>query len=408
MKTNRIWGSGLSPFFAPEDFLPTHPTVKEDFQTEVLVIGGGLSGLLCAYELLKSGKGVTLVTANTVSDGASRFSTGMLCGDGGADLLRLRETIGQENAVAWYRLACSAVEQLEKILNDTGSKCDFRRRDVFYYTASPRQSNLLREEYLLRHHVGLESRWVTGDDCMEQFSFPCAGGMIMENLGCEMNSVKFCRDLADWITLHGGTVYEGSRVDVIEAGNGTGFTCICRGKRITAQKVIDARGGEVLQKRPQLGQRVTVFSVVTEPIAVFRGWPDQCLIKSADSFSFLRTTPDRRILYSGEASSALSPEGRIGSLDANALCRVKYKNLEAELKEMFIGIPRIKREYGFSQGLVLPKKGLPYVGQDSQWKGLYYLYAFGECGIAGVVVGSAWINRMICDPSVRAPEYLSL
>ena len=107
-------------------------------------------------------------------------------------------------------------------------------------------------------------------------------------------------------------------------------------------------------------------------------------------------------------SSALTPEGRLGKLDGNALCRVKYTNLSAELREMFYGIPRIKQEYGFSQGLVLPRKGLPYVGQDPQWKGLYYLYAFGENGISSAVMGSTWIRRMICDRPVHVPPYLAL
>ena len=218
------------------------------------------------------------------------------------------------------------------------------------------------------------------------------------------NAVKFCRDLADWITLHGGTVYEGSRIDSIEAGAGERFVCRCGNYKIAARFVIDARGGEVLSKRPQLGQRVTVFSVVTEPISVFRGWPEQCLIKSRDSLLYLRTTDDGRIVCSGEAASRLSPSGRMGTWDAQALCRIKYRNLEAELEEMFVGIPRIKREFAFAQGVVFPKKGLPFVGRDPQWRDLYYLYAFGENGIAGAVMGAAWISRMICDPSRKAPE----
>lgn len=101
MKQNQIWGSGLSPFFRPEDFLPSYPSVKEDFETEILVIGAGLSGLLCAYGLLKEGRNVTVVTANTVGDGACRFSPGIMSADGGPDLLRLKELIGQENAIGW-------------------------------------------------------------------------------------------------------------------------------------------------------------------------------------------------------------------------------------------------------------------------------------------------------------------
>lgn len=407
MKQNQSWGSGLSPFFIPEDFLPSHPFVKDDLQTEILVIGGGISGLLCAYELLKAGRQVTLVTSNTVGDGACRFSNGIISGDGGPDLLRLRELIGMPAAVSWYRLAAAAVEQTEKILEDTGSKCDFQRRDQFYYTSSRSQANLLREEYYLRRHIGLDCQWMPEDQCREEFSFPGTGGILMKQGGAELNPVKFCRDLADWITLHGGRIFEGSRIDSIESKN-SGFLCRCGQHTVKAEQVIDARGGEVLQKRPSLGQKVTVFSVVTEPISEFHGWKEGCLIKSNDSLFYLRKTPDGRIIATGEASSALSPQGRIGKMDAHALCRVKYRNLTEEVREMFYGIPRIKQEYGFCQGMVFPKKGLPFLGKDPQWEGMYYLYAFGESGMAGAVLGSAWIRRMICENDVRVPAYLSL
>lgn len=407
MKQDFGWGSGLSPFFAPEDFLPTHPSLKEDRRADVLVIGGGISGLLCAYSLLKAGRGVTLVTANTSGGGATRYGTGMLCGDGGTDLEVLARRMGQEAAISWYRLAGNAVEQLEKVLSDTGSKCDFRRRTVFYYASFPKREDELRREYLLRHHIGMDCRWMGKEECEEQFSFPCEGGILMEK-GAELNLVKFCRDLADWISLHGGDIFEGSRVNSIEASADGTYRCFCEGGSVSAKAVVDARGGEVLAKRPQLGQRITLFSVVTEPVSTFRGWPEGCLIKSREEFSFLRTTPDGRIVFSGEASSAVTPRGKLGALDADALCRVKYRNLEQDLREMFYGIPRLRREYSFCQGLVIPKKGLPYVGRDPRWKGLCYLYAFGECGLAGALVGAAWVMRMICDEKISCPSYLTL
>ena len=406
MKKNSLWGSGLSPFFVPDDFLPSHPAVTEDHKTEVLVIGGGISGLLIAYELLKAGREVTVITANTVGDGASRFSSGILFGDGGAEFLRLKQLLGLREAAEWYRMSMAAFRQLDKILEDTGSRCDFARRESFYYTSLPRSVSALREEYFMRHHLGIRCRWLDGAECAERFSFPCEGGILTEEGGA-FNGVKFCRDLADWITLHGGTVFEGSRVESLEQRDGE-YLCFCKGHALHAKKVVDARGGDVLQKRPGLGQRITVFSVVTEPISVFRGWPGECLIKSRDEFSYLRTTSDGRILFSGEASSSLMPDGKLGSLDASPLCRVKYRNLEEDLQEMFFGIPRVRTEYEFCQSLVMTKKGLPYVGRDPQWQDVYYLYAFGEGGLAGAILGATWIYRMMESPSVKCPSYLNL
>ena len=67
--------------------------------------------------------------------------------------------------------------------------------------------------------MGLNCRWLGAEECAERFSFPCAGG-ILSRAGATFNPVKFGRDLTDWITLHGGAVFEGSRVDSIERGTG--------------------------------------------------------------------------------------------------------------------------------------------------------------------------------------------
>ena len=408
MKKEFVWGSGLSPFFVPEDFLPSRPTLPERSEAEVVVIGGGLSGLLCTYRLLKQGKQVTLVCADTVGDGASRYSSGIVSGDGGPELSRLREILGQQAAVDWYRRAVGATDLLEKTVSDIGSKCDFLRRDLFYYTAFEKDVDALREECFLRHHIGIDCQWRSADACFEDFSFPCKGGILQREGGAQLNLVRFCKDLSDWILLHGGTVFEGSRIDLIEAVSSSQYRCHCGTKTITSSLVVDTRGGEVLSKRPSLGQRVTVFSVVTEPVDRFRGWQDRCLLKSRDQFLFLRTTADDRILLCGGASGTLSPDGRVGMFDAEALRRVKYRNLEEDLREMFIGIPDLRRAYGFSQGIVIPKRGLPFYGKDPLWDGLYYLYAFGESGIASAVLGSECIGRMIADPSQRAPEPVTL
>ena len=401
------WGRGLSPFFTPEDFLPTYPTLKENRKTDVLVIGGGLSGLLCAYFLCSAGRNVTVVTANTVGDGASRFGTGMLCGDGGPELGRLMEVLGREPAVSWYRSAACATAQLEQIVANTGSKCDFVRREGVYYTANAKDCEILRREYLLRHHMGLPCRWIKGEECEERFSFPCAGGILMEDCG-EFNQGRLCRDLADWVSLHGGEIFEGCRVDSMEALPEGGYRCQCGEYSLTSRSVVDTRGGEVLEKRPRLGRRMTVFSVATVPLSEFHGLPEGILLKSRDEFSFLRTTSDRRIVFSGEASFVLPPRGKMSFLDVDALCGAKYRNLEEDLGEMFFGIPELRREFSFCQSLVMPPKGLPYVGRDARWSDVYYLYAFGEGGLVGAILGASWIGRTVCDGKLRSPQFLTL
>ena len=46
-----------------------YPSLKKDIDTEVLVIGGGMAGILCARKLQDAGKKVVLVEAERIGSG---------------------------------------------------------------------------------------------------------------------------------------------------------------------------------------------------------------------------------------------------------------------------------------------------------------------------------------------------
>ena len=49
--------------------LPTFPALSDNLQTDVLIIGGGMAGLLCAYKLQQAGIKYALVEAKAIGSG---------------------------------------------------------------------------------------------------------------------------------------------------------------------------------------------------------------------------------------------------------------------------------------------------------------------------------------------------
>ena len=62
-----IWTSTAS--------LPHFPTLGEDVQTDVLIIGGGMAGLLCAHELQQAGVSCMVAEARTIASGITKNTT---------------------------------------------------------------------------------------------------------------------------------------------------------------------------------------------------------------------------------------------------------------------------------------------------------------------------------------------
>ena len=53
----------INSVWAQEE-LPPFPKLKQDTKTDVLIIGGGMAGLLCAYRLQQNGVDCMLIEAD--------------------------------------------------------------------------------------------------------------------------------------------------------------------------------------------------------------------------------------------------------------------------------------------------------------------------------------------------------
>ena len=55
-----------------------YPTLNNDCECDILIIGGGITGVSCAYHLKNCNKKVILVESNLIAHGTSGKTTGKL------------------------------------------------------------------------------------------------------------------------------------------------------------------------------------------------------------------------------------------------------------------------------------------------------------------------------------------
>ena len=118
--------------------IPDFPRLEQDLKTDVLIIGGGLTGILCAHTLTKAGISCILVEANRLCGGTSGNTTAKITAQHGLIYHTLLRRFGPERAGLYLKANLEAIEHYRKLSLEF--PCDFQQKDNFVYEcASPKK-----------------------------------------------------------------------------------------------------------------------------------------------------------------------------------------------------------------------------------------------------------------------------
>lgn len=123
------------------------PALEGDLKTDVLIIGGGLAGVLCAWKLKKAGVDCALVEADTIGGKTTGNTTAKLTSQHGLIYQKLLKESGPEKARLYYEANEEALSTYRTLCQ--GMDCDFEEKDAFVYSLDDRGA-LEREMEALR------------------------------------------------------------------------------------------------------------------------------------------------------------------------------------------------------------------------------------------------------------------
>lgn len=119
-----LWKDGLTaPIFAP-----LHGEVK----TDVLIIGGGIAGMLCALELQSRGIDCIICEAKTIGSGVTRGTTAVLSAQHDTLYSKLSTSFSRHAARLYLDANLDAIRRFEAL--SSKYPCDFEIKDSYMYT----------------------------------------------------------------------------------------------------------------------------------------------------------------------------------------------------------------------------------------------------------------------------------
>lgn len=111
---------------------PTFESLSGDISTDVLIIGGGISGLLTAYFLDRAGVDYLLVEKNKICSGVTANTTAKITVGQGFNYHKILSLRGKEMAQAYYHANKRAVKEYFSLCKNID--CDFEVKDNFVYS----------------------------------------------------------------------------------------------------------------------------------------------------------------------------------------------------------------------------------------------------------------------------------
>lgn len=190
------------------------PPLAGRLEADVLVVGGGITGLSVAHALQASGRRVVVLEADTCGAGNTGHSTGNLYGtlsDGLAPLRRKWNDDVVRDVVAW-RMA--AIERVERSVAELGIACGFARRPLIRAVGGSDASALeaLEREFEASRVAGLSPEWLTSS----AGPVHVARGFRIDHQA-QFNPFLYAQGLARALTERGVRIFEHSRVVEIDA-----------------------------------------------------------------------------------------------------------------------------------------------------------------------------------------------
>lgn len=283
-------------------------------KADVVIIGGGFTGLSAALALAKRGADVVLLESGRVAGEASGRNGGQ-CNNGTAhDYGALSARFGKDVAKAYYRVHCDAVDMVERITREEGIDCAFNRCGRVKLAAKPHHyDKLARAHDLLAAEVDQNVRLVPPESIREEIGSDAFHGALIQTTSAQLHPGRFGVGLAEAAARSGATIHENAEV--------TGLDRLASGWRVTtpkgqlvADQLLVATGGAPAAAPFGFFRRRIVsvgsFIIATQPLEP--SLTDQLLpnrrnyVTSRNIGNYFRLTNDNRLIFGGRARFAIS------------------------------------------------------------------------------------------------------
>ena len=129
--------------------------LEKDIKTDVLIIGGGMAGVLCAYFLDRAGVSYVLAEAKTIGGGITKNTTAKITSQHGLIYNKIIKKYGTERAKQYLEINQSALKTNRDLCKNID--CDFEEKNSYVYSIDNRQK--IEDEITALNKLGVNTEF---------------------------------------------------------------------------------------------------------------------------------------------------------------------------------------------------------------------------------------------------------
>lgn len=370
-----------------------YPVLEQDIETEVLVIGGGISGLMAARYLQKRGKEVCLVEARRIGAGVTGHTTSHLTTAVDARYYFIRDRIGEDAARQLAEAAKEAIRLVEETDEEELLESYFRRMTGYLYAEPGQPVDELKKEFEASRDAGLEVEWL---DSLEELPFRVAAAVAYPQQAT-FHAAHFVHNLAEKLHARGVQIYEQSRVSELDEKGDHAVVQLANGHTIRASQVIMATHSPLfIDPVHTLKSPYRSYVVAFSPADGTR-LPDRLYWDMDSPYHYTRNVmyQDREIIIVGGA------DHKTGQHDDEREAFESLKNYvksHYEVKEFL---------FEWSAQVYEPADGLPFIGKSLKYDRVYISTGYSGDGTLWGSFGGKLLSDLITGRENRYAKLFS-
>ena len=336
---------------------PKFPALEKDMCTDVLIIGGGIAGILCAYMLQQTGVDYVLAEANTICSGITKNTTAKITSQHGLIYNRIHKKYGFEYTKLYLEANENALREFKQLAKSID--CDFYECDSIVYSLDNQEK--IKDELATLKSIGYPAQYYETLD----IPFPIAGAVCFPNQA-QFHPLKFLYEHSKVLNI-----FENTKVCEL-----IGLTAITNNGKINAKKIIITTHFPFLNKHGlyplKLYQHRSYVIALENALKVDGMYVDEAI----GGLSFRNYG---NLLLVGGGSHRTGKQG--GS----------WQELEEFAKKYY---PKSKVKYRWATQDCMSLDHIPYIGPYSKnTEGLFVATGFNKWGMTSSMVAAT----VLCD-----------